>query len=229
MNFELMIETFPKLLSGLNLTIQLVTTSLLIGFCLAIGLALLRLSNNTFLSFFAKTYVFYFRGTPLLVQIFLIYYGIAQFEIIRETFVWFFFKEAYWCGILALTLNTCAYSSEIIRGGIQSVPFGQIESAKSVGMSRFLLYRRIILPIAFRQALPAYGNEIILMVKATSLVSTITLMEVTGIARLIIAKTFSPVEIFIVAGLIYLTINFIVTRLVNFCEIKLTPYLRHAD
>ena len=229
MNFELMIETFPKLLSGLNLTIQLVTISLFIGFCLAIGLALLRLSNNTFLSFFAKTYVFYFRGTPLLVQIFLIYYGIAQFEIIRETFVWSFFKEAYWCGILALTLNTCAYSSEIIRGGILSVPFGQIESAKSVGMSRFLLYRRIILPIAFRQALPAYGNEIILMVKATSLVSTITLMEVTGIARLIIAKTFSPVEIFIVAGLIYLTINFIVTRLVNFCEIKLTPYLRHAD
>ena len=229
MNFELMIETFPKLLSGLNLTIQLVTISLFIGFCLAIGLALLRLSNNTFLSFFAKTYVFYFRGTPLLVQIFLIYYGIAQFEIIRETFVWSFFKEAYWCGILALTLNTCAYSSEIIRGGILSVPFGQIESAKSVGMSRFLLYRRIILPIAFRQALPAYGNEIILMVKATSLVSTITLMEVTGIARLIIAKTFSPVEIFIVAGLIYLTINFIITRLVNFCEIKLTPYLRHAD
>ena len=229
MNFELMIETFPKLLSGLNLTIQLVTISLFLGFCLAIGLALLRLSNNTFLSFFAKTYIFYFRGTPLLVQIFLIYYGIAQFEIIRESFVWFFFKEAYWCGILALTLNTCAYSSEIIRGGIQSVPFGQIESAKSVGMSGFLLYRRIILPIAFRQALPAYGNEMILMVKATSLVSTITLMEVTGIARLIIAKTFSPVEIFIVAGLIYLTINFIITRLVSYCEIKLTPYLRQAD
>ena len=229
MNYELMIETFPKLLVGLSITIQLVTISLFIGFCLAIGLALLRLSNNLFLNFFAKTYVFYFRGTPLLVQIFLIYYGIAQFEFIRETFVWSFFKEAYWCGILALTLNTCAYSSEIIRGGILSVPFGQIESAKSVGMSRFLLYRRIILPIAFRQALPAYGNEIILMVKATSLVSTITLMEVTGIARLIIAKTFSPVEIFIVAGLIYLTINFIVTRLVNFCEIKLTPYLRHAD
>ena len=229
MNFELMIESFPKLLSGLNLTVQLVTISLFLGFCLAVGLALLRLSNNTFLSFLAKTYIFYFRGTPLLVQIFLIYYGIAQFEIIRESFVWSFFKEAYWCGILALTLNTCAYSSEIIRGGIQSVPFGQIESAKSVGMSGFLLYRRIILPIAFRQALPAYGNEMILMVKATSLVSTITLMEVTGIARLIIAKTFSPVEVFIVAGLIYLTINFIITRLVNFCEIKLTPYLRQAD
>ena len=228
MNYELMIETFPKLLVGLNITIQLVSISLFVGFCFAIGLALLRLSNNLFLNFFAKTYVFYFRGTPLLVQIFLIYYGIAQFESVRESFVWIFFKNAYWCGILALTLNTCAYSSEIIRGGIQSVPFGQIESARSTGMSRFLLYRRIILPIAFRQALPAYGNEMILMVKATSLVSTITIMDITGIARLVIAKTWSPVEIFIVAGLIYLTINFIVTRLVSFCEYKLTPYLRHA-
>jgi len=229
MNYELMIETFPKLLVGLNITIQLVAISLIVGFCLAIGLALLRLSNNLFLNFFANTYIFYFRGTPLLVQIFLIYYGIAQFEFIRESFVWYFFKEPYWCAILALTLNTCAYSSEIIRGGIQSVPFGQIESAKSTGMSGLLLYRRIILPIAFRQALPAYGNEMILMVKATSLVSTITIMDITGIARLIIAKTFSPVEIFIVAGLIYLTINFIVTRLVNFYEIKLTPYLRRAN
>ena len=229
MNYELMIETFPKLLVGLNITIQLVSISLFVGFCFAIGLALLRLSNNLFLNFFAKTYVFYFRGTPLLVQIFLIYYGIAQFEFIRESFVWSFFKEPYWCAILALTLNTCAYSSEIIRGGIQSVPFGQIESAKSTGMSGLLLYRRIILPIAFRQALPAYGNEMILMVKATSLVSTITIMDITGIAKLVIAKTWSPVEIFIVAGLIYLTINFIITRLVSICEYKLTPYLRHAN
>jgi len=106
MNYELMIETFPKLLVGLNITIQLVSISLFVGFCFAIGLALLRLSNNLFLNFFAKTYIFYFRGTPLLVQIFLIYYGIAQFEFIRESFVWSFFKEAYWCAILALTLNT---------------------------------------------------------------------------------------------------------------------------
>jgi|TARA_B100000929_G_scaffold252908_1_gene213525 octopine/nopaline transport system permease protein len=228
MNYELMIETFPKLLDGLSITLQLVTISLFLGFCFAIGMALLRLSNNLFLNFFAKTYIFYFRGTPLLVQIFLIYYGIAQFEFIRESFLWSFFKDAYWCGILALTLNTCAYGAEIIRGGIQSVSFGQIESARSVGMSKFLLYRRIILPIAFRQALPAYGNEMILMVKATSLVSTITIMDVTGIARLVIAKTFSPVEIFIMAGLIYLTINFIITRLVSFTETKLTPYLQHA-
>ena len=225
MNFELMIESFPKLLSGLNLTIQLVTISLFLGFCLAVGLALLRLSNNTFLSFFAKTYIFYFRGTPLLVQIFLIYYGIAQFEIIRESFVWSFFKEAYWCGILALTLNTCAYSSEIIRGGIQSVPFGQIESAKSVGMSGFLLYRRIILPIAFRQALPAYGNEMILMLKGTSLASTVTLLDLTGVAKHIISTTFRPVEVFIVAGSIYLIMTFIIHNFIKYLE-KRFSYLQ---
>ena len=153
MNYELMIETFPKLLGGLSITLQLVTISLFVGFCLAIGMALLRLSNNLLLNFIAKTYIFYFRGTPLLVQIFLIYYGIAQFEFIRESFLWSFFKDAYWCGILALTLNTCAYGAEIIRGGIQSVSFGQIEAARSVGMSKFLLYRRIILPIAFSSIL----------------------------------------------------------------------------
>jgi len=226
MNYELMIETFPKLLVGLSITIQLVTISLFIGFCLAIGLALLRLSNNLFLNFFAKSYIFYFRGTPLLVQIFLIYYGIAQFELIRESFVWFFFKEAYWCAILALTLNTCAYSSEIIRGGIQSVPFGQIESAKSTGMSGFLLYRRIILPIAFRQALPAYGNELILMVKATSLVSLTTYMEMTGIARRIMAVTWAPVEAFVAAGILYLFLNFLVVQFINYLEWKYNPHLR---
>lgn len=228
MNYDLMIETFPRLLSGASLTIQLVVISLFIGFCLAVGLAQLRLSSIPIFRFFAKSYVFYFRGTPLLVQIFLIYYGIGQFEAIRESFLWIFFKEPYWCGILALTLNTCAYTSEIIRGGIQSVPYGQIESARSIGMSGILLYRRIILPIALRQALPAYGNEMILMVKASSLVSTITLMEITGIAKLTIAKTFSPVEIFLAAGAIYLTINFIITRLVHYSEMKLTPYLQHG-
>ena len=228
MNYDLMIETFPRLLSGASLTIQLVLVSLFIGFCLAVGLTQLRLSSIPALKFFARSYVFYFRGTPLLVQIFLIYYGIGQFETIRESFLWTFFKEPYWCGILALTLNTCAYTSEIIRGGIQSVPFGQIESARSIGMSGILLYRRIILPIAFRQALPAYGNEMILMVKASSLVSTITLMEITGIAKLTIARTFSPVEIFLAAGSIYLTINFIITRLVHYFEMKLTPYLQHG-
>jgi octopine/nopaline transport system permease protein len=170
--------------------------------------------------------VFVFRGTPLLVQIFLIYYGLGQFEAIRDSFLWTFFREPFWCAILAYTLNTGAYTSEIIRGGMQSVPYGQIEAARACGMGRLLLFRRIVFPIAIRQALPAYGNEIMLMVKASSLASTITLMEVTGVARSIISKSFAPVEIFIVAGAIYLLINFLVSHAIRHAEHRLSAHLR---
>jgi len=227
LNFNLMCEKLPDLLKGVPLTIELVSISLFIGLFLALGIAMMRLSNNRVLNGFARGYVFYFRGSPLLVQVFLLYYGFGQFEFVQQSFLWPFLKEAYWCGILALTLNTGAYTAEIIRGGLQSVPFGQIESARAMGMSGLLLYRRIIFPIAFRQALPAYGNEMILMVKGTSLVSIITLMEITGIAKQIIAKYWTPVEIFLIAGLLYLILNFLVTQLVKYLEIKFTPYLQH--
>ena len=228
MNFQLMWESLPRLLEGLVLTVELIAVSLFLGFFLAIVVALLRLSPYRPLSAFAYVYVFVFRSTPLLVQIFLIYYGLGQFEAIRDSFLWTFFREPFWCAILAFTLNTGAYTSEIIRGGIESVPYGQIEAARACGMSRFLMFRRIVFPIAIRQALPAYGNEAILMVKATSLASTITLMEVTGIARSIISRTFSPIEIFIMAGAIYLIINFVVTRLIRYAEWRLSPHLRGA-
>ncbi len=228
MNFTLMWTSLPEILGGLVLTLELVSLAVFLGFFVAVTMALARLSPYRPLSAFAYGYVFVFRGTPLLVQIFLIYYGLGQFEIIRDSFLWNFFREPFWCAILALTLNTGAYTSEIIRGGIQSVPFGQIEAARACGMGRLLLFRRIVFPIAIRQALPAYGNEIILMVKATSLASTITIMEVTGIARSIIAKTFAPVEIFIVAGGIYLAINFLVTRAIGYIEYRLSPHLRDA-
>jgi octopine/nopaline transport system permease protein len=228
MNFALMWDSLPRLLGGLLLTLELVALSLILGFALAVGIALSRLSPHRVLSGVAYGYVFVFRGTPLLVQIFLIYYGLGQFEAIRDSFLWTFFREPFWCAILAYTLNTGAYTSEIIRGGIQSVPFGQIEAARAVGMGRLLLFRRIVFPIALRQALPAYGNEIMLMVKASSLASTITLMEVTGIARSIIAKTFAPVEIFIVAGSIYLLINFLVSHAVRYAEYRLSAHMREA-
>ena len=221
-----MIETLPRLLEGLGLTLQLVSISLFLGFFIAIAVALARLSGNPLMASLAWTYVFVFRGTPLLVQIFLIYYGVGQFELIQDSFLWTFFREPFWCAILALTLNTGAYTSEIIRGGILSVPYGQIEAARACGMSGPLLFRRITFPIAIRQALPAYGNEIILMVKSTSLASTITLLEVTGIARGIIARTFAVFEIFIVAGAIYLAINFLVARLIRHLEWRLSPPLR---
>jgi octopine/nopaline transport system permease protein len=228
MNLTLMWDSIPRLLDGLLLTLELVGLSLLLGFFVAVGFALMRLSSSWLLSGFAYGYVFVFRGTPLLVQIFLIYYGLGQFEAIRDSFLWDFFREPFWCAILAYCLNTGAYTSEIIRGGIQSVPYGQIEAARACGMGRLLLFRRIVFPIAIRQALPAYGNEIMLMVKASSLASTITLMEVTGIARSIISKTFAPVEIFIVAGSIYLLINFLVSRGIRYAEYHLSAHLREA-
>ena len=226
MDLALMVQAIPELLQGTALTLQLVFISLFFGFFAAIGMALLRLSANPALSRFAYAYVFVFRGTPLLVQIALIYYGVSQFEFVRESFLWAFFREPFWCAILALTLNTAAYSSEIFRGGMLSVPWGQLEAARACGMSRVQVFHRITMPVAIRQALPAYGNEVILMVKATSLTSTITLMDITGIANRLISRTFAPVEIFIAAGAIYLFLNFCASRLIKHLEWRLTPYLR---
>ena len=226
MDLDLMIHSVPQLLGGMWLTLQLVGLALAFGAVGAVVTALLRLSANPLLSWPAYVYVFVFRGTPLLVQMVLIYFGLGQFEFIRDSFVWPVLREAYWCAILALTLNTSAYASEIVRGGILSVPFCQVEAARAFGMPRFMVFRRIVMPQAIRQALPAYSNEVILMVKASSLASTITLMEMTGIANRIISRTFAPVEIFIVAGGIYLAINFVATRALRYAEWRLTPYLR---
>jgi octopine/nopaline transport system permease protein len=226
MDFEFMAETFPKLVAGVPVTLSLVGSSLVLGFVFAVILAQMRLSKNLLLSKPAYAYVYVFRSTPLLVQIFLIYYGSGQFRDFFESIgLWYFLREPYFCAILALTMNTAAYTSEIIRGGIQSVPWGELEAGRAVGMSGPTLFRRIVFPIAIRQALPAYGNEIILMVKSTSLASTITILEVTGIAKKIIATTYLTIEVFIIAGAIYLTINFLVTRAIRWIEVKLSPQL----
>lgn len=226
MDWELMWDSVPALLAGVPLTLQLVALALLLGLGMAALAAWARLSGNAVAAGAAGAYVFVFRGTPLLVQIFLIYYGLSQFEAVRASPLWPLLREPYWCAILALMLNTGAYQSEIIRGAILSVPQGQVEAARACGMSRLLLFRRIVLPVAVRQALPAYGNEIILMVKASSLASTITLLEITGVARRIISQTYAVFEIFIVAGAIYLLINFAAARLIRWAEWRMTPYLR---
>jgi octopine/nopaline transport system permease protein len=226
MDFALMIESILPILGGARLTILLVTLSLAMGFVLAIITALIRRSRLTWLSRLVRIYVFVIRGTPLLVQLFLIYYGLGQFVWIRESFLWPVLQKPFWCAIIALTINTTAYGSEIIRGGLEAVSWGEIEAAKSIGMSGFLQFRRIIFPIAIRQALPAYGNEVILMVKATSLASTITIMEMTGVANVIMAENYRPLEAFIVAGSIYLLINFIMTRIIQIIEWRLSGHLR---
>lgn len=220
-------DTFLELLSGVPLTLKLTFVAFAIGAVLAILIALMRMSRIGPLNGFARGYVFVLRGTPLLVQIFLIYYGLGQFRpTLQSLGLWQFFRDPYWCAILALSLNSAAYGSEILRGGLRSVSKREIEAARACGMSGLLLYRRIIMPIALRQALPAYGNELILMVKATSLASTITLMEVTGIAAKLISSSYRPVEVFIAAGAIYLIINFALTRVISLLDWWLTPHLR---
>ena len=214
---------------GLIVVFETVFLSLAIGFVLALGIAFMRVSKNIVLRGFGTFYVSLFRGTPLLIQMFLIYYGLGQFEFVRESWAWTFLKDAYFCAILGLSLNTAAYGGEIIRGGLQSVPFGQIEAAKSLGMSRSKIFRRITFPIAMRQALPGYGNEIVLMVSATSIASTITIMDLTGVAGKIGAETFDKISPLLAAATLYLIINIILTQLVKRLEHRLSGHLRRAE
>jgi octopine/nopaline transport system permease protein len=227
MDFAFLAETAPKLLKGLPLTIELAVLSLSAGFCLALCLGVI-LYRNTFLAApIVRGFVAIFRGTPLLVQIFLVYYGLGQFRpTLQALGLWTIFRDPFWCVVLALTLNTAAYGAEIIRGGLMSVPHGQIEAARACGMSGLLLYRRILLPVALRQALPAYGSEIILIVKGTSLASIVTLAEVTGIAYKIISETYRAIEVFACAGAIYLVLNFAITRVIGLLEYSLSAHLR---
>lgn len=201
------VETFTALARGIPLTVELAALSVATGFCLAVLLALARRSGVVVLDRFVRAYVFVFRGSPLLVQIYLIYYGPGQFDFVRNSLAWQILREPYWCALISLSLVTAAYGSEVIRGGLDSVPKGLSEAATASGMSPYLAHRLVILPLALRNALPAYGNEIILMVKATSLASVITLMDVTGIAYRLISETYRVTPVFIMAGAIYLVIN----------------------
>ena len=220
MNFELIISSFPKMLGAAAITIKLLVLSLAIGLLIGLFFAVLRLNKNIFINKFAYGYSYLFRGTPLLVQIYIIYFGLGQIEFIRSTFLWVILKEPFWCAIIAFALNTGAYTSEILRSAFQTIKPGVIEAGKSLGISNKIIFYKIQIPIAIRQSLPAYGNEIILMLKGTSLASTVTIMDLTGVAKHIISTTFKPVEVFILAGSIYLFMTFIIHNLIKFLEKK---------
>ena len=220
MDLELMINSFPKLLNAAVITLKLLSVSLIIGLFIGLFFAILRLNKNIFINRFAYGYSYVFRGTPLLVQIFIIYFGLGQIEYLRSTFLWVILKEPYWCAIIAFSLNTGAYTSEILRSAFQTIKLGVIEAGKSLGIPNKIIFYKIQIPIAIRQSLPAYGNEIILMLKGTSLASTVTLMDLTGVAKYIISTTFKPIEIFIVAGGIYLFMTFVVHNVIKFLEKK---------
>ena len=220
MDLELMINSFPKLLSAAAITLKLLSVSLIIGLFIGLFFAILRINKNIFISKFAYGYSYVFRGTPLLVQIFIIYFGLGQIEYLRSTVLWVILKEPYWCAIIAFALNTGAYTSEILRSAFQTIKPGMIEAGKSLGISNNVIFFKIQIPIAIRQSLPAYGNEIILMMKGTSLASTVTIMDLTGVAKYIISTTFKPIEVFIVAGGIYLFMTFIIHNVIKFLEKK---------
>ena len=220
MDLELMINSLPKLLSAAVITLKLLSVSLIIGLFIGLFFAILRLNKNIFINRFAYGYSYVFRGTPLLVQIFIIYFGLGQIEYLRSTVLWVILKEPYWCAIIAFALNTGAYTSEILRSAFQTIKPGIIEAGKSLGISNKVIFYKIQIPIAIRQSLPAYGNEIILMMKGTSLASTVTIMDLTGVAKYIISTTFKPVEVFIVAGGIYLFMTFIIHNVIKYLEKK---------
>ena len=220
MDFELMINSFPKLLSATVITLKLLSASLFFGLFVGLLFAVLRMNKNPIINKFAYFYSYFFRGTPLLVQIFIIYFGLGQIEYLRSTILWVILKEPYWCAIIAFALNTGAYTSEILRSAFQTIKPGFIEAGKSLGISSKIIFYKIQIPIAIRQSLPAYGNEIILMLKGTSLASTVTLMDLTGVAKYIISTTFKPIEVFIVAGSIYLFMTFIIHNIIKFLEKK---------
>tara|TARA_B100000029_G_C17318735_1_gene867217 strand:- start:12 stop:689 length:678 start_codon:yes stop_codon:yes gene_type:complete len=221
---KLMIEKIPELLEASIITVQLTFFSLAVGIFLGLFFAVLRLSKNKILSGISYYYSFVFRGTPLLVQLFIIYFGLAQLEFVRESFLWIVLKKPFWCAIIAFALNTGAYTAEIFRSGFEKVDKQLIDAAKSLGMSKYNTFYKIILPIGLKRSIPAYGNEMILMLKGTSLASTVTLIDLTGAAKYIISTHFNPVEVFIFTGSIYLFFTFIIHHFIKYLEMK-TDYI----
>lgn len=209
-NWQVIIDSIPQLLSGVVLTLELVVIACVAGLILGLFLALGKLSKNWLIKAFPVTFIFFFRGTPLLVQMFLIYYGLSQFDVIKDSIFWGVLKQPFWCAIIAFTLNTAAYVAEIIRGAIEAIPAGELEAAEAIGMSPIQKLTRITLPRAFGIMLPAYSNEVIFMLKSSALAMTIALMDITGIAKTISARTYTIFELYFAAGMIYLLLSWVI-------------------
>ncbi|WP_407313299.1 ABC transporter permease [Pseudomonas sp. nanlin1] len=221
MNWDAILAALPKLLQGVQLTLELVAIAVIAGLIIAIPLGIARTSRKWYISGLPYAYIFFFRGTPLLVQLFLVYYGLAQFEAVRHSVLWPYLRSPFWCAVLTMTLHTAAYIAEILRGAIQAIPKGEVEATRALGMSRAQAMLFILLPRAARIGLPAYSNEVILMLKASSLASTVTLLELTGMARTIIARNYLTVDIFFAAGVLYLLMSFVLVQGFKWLERRL--------
>jgi len=228
MSFEFMLDpdTQRLYLSGLWLTIKLLLGSISLSFMLAIPMAIARNSRIKPLKNAVWGFTYVMRGTPLLLQLYLIYYGLGQFQTIRESAAWFALSSPLFCAFLAFTLNELAYTTEIFAGAIRGLPYGEIEAAYAYGMGRFTILRRIILPSALRSSLPAYCNEVIFLLHSTSLATTITLLDLTGAANEIYARYYLPFEAFIVAAVVYMTLTYGIVRLFRGAENHYLAYRR---
>lgn len=221
----LLLESGPDILDGLIVTLKLLAGSCLVGFLLSVPLAIARVSDNQGISRFARTYSAIFRGTPLLVQIFIFYYGLSQFEVVRNSPAWLLLNDSFYCGLVVLALNLTAYMAEDVRAGIMAVPAGEKEAAVAYGLSKFQRYRYIIIPRALSIVTPVLGNEVIAQLKATALVSTITVLDMTGVVRRLSARSYTT-DALIIAGAIYALITLIISLVVRFAEHRNTRHLR---
>lgn len=226
MDLSIVRESLGLYFQGLWTTIWMVAVAVVAGLCLAVPLAVARTSKNSLINWPVWAYTYFFRGTPLLIQLFLIYYGLGQFRFVQDSVLWPLLKEAWFCALLAFALNTAAYTTEILRGAIEVTPVGEVEAAKAAGMSPFLMLRRIILPSAFRRAVPAYGNEVIFMLHGSAVASVVTILDLTGVARLVQSRYYAPYEAFITAGLFYLVLTFAVISLFRMIEHRMHAHLR---
>lgn len=230
MDFSPIFENLDLFVEGAINTATLVLLSLVIGLLLAVPLAIARMSSNPLVNGPVWSFTYFFRGTPLLVQMFLIYYGLGQWEFMIElSREWTFLRDAYWYALFAFMLNTCAYTTEIIRGAIDGTPFGEIEAARACGMSRVQTYTRIILPSAFRRALPAYSNEVIFMLHGSAVASVITIVDILGAARIVNSRYLIPYEAFIFAGVIYMAITFLIVGGFKLLERRWFAHLRPRE
>ncbi|MCQ4348221.1 ABC transporter permease [Pseudomonas stutzeri] len=209
--WELLVKWTPKMLEGVALTLELVGIAVLAGLVVALPLGIARASRHWYVRALPSAYIFFFRGTPLLLQLFIVYYGLAQFPEVRKSALWPFLRDPYWCALATMTLHTAAYIAEIMRGAIHAVPVGEVEAARALGMSRRQALWHIILPRAARIGLPAYTNEVILMLKASAVVYTVTLYDIMGMARTISSRTYEQMFFFVYAGVLYLIITIALT------------------
>ena len=225
-DFSLIIESVPRMFTGIGLTLQLLVLASILGTILAVIISLMRISNIPLLNWPAIVYIYIFRGTPMLVQIFVIYYGLSQFQAIRDSFLWIALREPFWCAIIAFSLNAGAYTAEILRGAIQGVDKGLLKASTALGLSKSQSFVHITTPIAIRLALPAFGNETISLLKSTALASIITMFDITGVARTIMAETFAPYEVFISAAIVYLFIAWFIQLGITIAERRFNRYMQ---